>query len=380
MRSPAVTALSHDDEGVSRSLSIVGALYACRNPQVLRISARERRDVMVTWLRHKAAVEGELETPDAAATKGRFRGVFLSSLLLAVVELMAGKDDGSFQVWLARVSNFVRLHAERRGMELWTPFERDLIRFFRFLDLLSAISRREMPVEPQVAPEPWPARPPELESTPEAGETPDAVRIDAMLSTMWEWAVLQRRIHDWIALAEGQHLSPPETPDGSEASSREQVGLRVQGLDIVCEATALQSRMITNLSRLSLEPEPEPGPSIGPYYRWVLTGVTHNLRHPAWQSLGCELPVMPPPALHEQALAALGCVETLVGSLGLDIAMYLPFADFVGREMGTEAERARMLRFLDVVKGKGFDLADDYRTYLVELWEAVGPWEVSAVF
>lgn len=197
-----------------------------------------------------------------------------------------------------------------------------------------------------------------------------------------------------MALAEGQHLSPPDSPDGSEASSREQVDLRVQGLDIVCEASALQSRVITNMSRLSLDPEPESEPepkagpgqlasvSIGPYYRWVLTGVTHILRYDAWRSLGCELPVMPAAALHEQALAALGCVETLVGvgSLGLDAAMYLPFADFVGREMGTEAERARMLRFLDVVKGKGFDLADDYRTYLVEMWEAVGPWEVPAVF
>lgn len=196
MRSPAVTAMSHHDERVSRSLSIVGALYACRNPQVLRISARERRDVMATWLRHKAALEAELEAPDAAAAAAavdRFRGVLFSSLVLAIVELMAGKDDGSFQAWLGRVSNFVRLHAERRGTQPWSPFERDLIRFFRFLDLLSAISRREMPVEPQAAPEPWPARPPELEAAPEAGETSDAGRIDAMLSTMWEWAILQRR-------------------------------------------------------------------------------------------------------------------------------------------------------------------------------------------
>lgn len=169
----------------------------------------------------------------------------------------------------------------------------------------------------------------------------------------------------WASKTEEQRLSFKE---GDEVS-RESIDLKVQGLNIVCEVSALQSRMIGNLMQLSSSPHDQASAGISPYYHWALTGLSHMFQQNAWKSLMCDLPVMPAEALHQQALAALGHVEMLISQLGLDLALYLPFADFVGREMETELERQRVLKFLDLVKSRGFDAADEYKQHLLVRWE-----------
>ncbi|TEA19174.1 hypothetical protein C8034_v010231 [Colletotrichum sidae] len=367
LRSPAVTALSHEDENVSRSLSIVGAFYACRNPQVLRVNAKERRDVTDTWTRQKSAIENELKKPETA----RFTAVLLSSLLLAAIELMVVQEEGTFQRWLSRISGFIKAH--KKHSPTLTPFESDLVRFFRFLDILSSISRHEIPVEPQVAPEPLPAPPVALHSPhrTDASPTdasPNSRKVDAMLSALWQWAVLQERMMVWEQKTSGTAQLPGPSHDTAD-KSKESVDLRVQGLDIICEVSALQSRMIANLMQLSQEPQDHASVSISPYYHWALTGLSHKLKDGAWSTLMCDLPILPSRVLHEQALTALGCVETLIDRLGLDLALYLPFADFVGQEMQTDVEQRRMLKFLDTVHGRGFEVANEYRDHLLCRWK-----------
>lgn len=83
MRSADVTALSHRDENVSRMLSIMGGLYACQNPQVLRVSHKERKTLLGTWVKQKALMATELKKPDPSS----FSSVLLSTLLLAVIEV-----------------------------------------------------------------------------------------------------------------------------------------------------------------------------------------------------------------------------------------------------------------------------------------------------
>ncbi|KAF9879485.1 hypothetical protein CkaCkLH20_03028 [Colletotrichum karsti] len=360
LRSATVTAMSHEDENVSRTLSIVGALYASRNPQILRINAKEKRNVMETWVRQKSVIELELKKPETT----NFTPVLMSALLLAAVELMLAQKDGTFKSWLTRISNFLKACSQKYPISSWTPFEKDLVRFFKFLDILSSIAERGPPVEPQVAPEPWPARPLTVEASGGTVPSPDSRKVDAMLSAMWQWASLQPRAMTWVTKTQEQRLFS----DGSE-SFKESIDLKVQGLDIICEVSALQSRMIGNLMQLSTDPHDHASASISPYYHWALTGLSHMLQHDAWRFLMCDLPIMPAEVLHQQALAALGHVETLIGQLGLDLALYLPFADFVGQEMETPAEQQRMLKFLDIIKSRGFDVVDEYRTHLLGKWD-----------
>ncbi|KAL3303909.1 transcription factor thi1 [Colletotrichum asianum] len=361
LRSAAVTAMSHEDENVSRTLSIVGALYACRNPQILRINAKERRNVMETWVRQKSIIDAELKKPEIT----KFTAILMSALLLAAVELMICEAPGTFEMWLRRISKFLDTYSKRRAVSTWTPFEKDLVRLFKFLDILSSIAKNDWPVETQVAPEPWPALPLTIEASGNSVPSPDSRKVDAMLSAMWQWADLQPRALAWVSKIEEQRLHFEE----EDEVSKESIDLKVQGLNIVCEVSALQSRMIGNLMQLSLNPHDQASASISPYYHWALTGLSHMFQQNAWKSLMCDLPVMPAEALHQQALAALGHVEMLISQLGLDLALYLPFADFVGREMETELERQRVLKFLDLVKSRGFDAADEYKQHLLVRWE-----------
>lgn len=158
---------------------------------------------------------------------------------------------------------------------------------------------------------------------------------------------------------------------------REAIELRVQGLDIICEASAFQARVIDDLLQLSEEPDSQVSVCITPYYHWTLTGLSHRLYHKAWKTLMCELPVMPAVSLHQQALVTLSCVETLASQSGFDVALYLPFADFIGREMQTPTEQTRVLAFLEIVRSRGFGLANEYRKGLLETWGAATPAEMS---
>ncbi|KAK1455966.1 hypothetical protein CCUS01_10326 [Colletotrichum cuscutae] len=326
MRSADVTALSHRDENVSRMLSIMGGLYACQNPQVLR----------------KALMAAELKKPDPSS----FSSVLLSTLLLAVIELVLCAEDGAFQKWLQRISSYIAQHLEAKTYAGLTTFERSLIRFFNFLNTLSAIALNEEPLDRQMDFELSSSRPIAPRTISDEDE------IDDMLSSLKQWARLQ-------------------------SSYREAIDLKVQGLDIICEASALQARVINDLLRLSEEPDSQVSICITPYYHWTLTGLSHRLYHEAWKTLKCELPVLPAESLHQQALVTLSCVETLASQSGFDVALYLPFADFIGREMETPTEQTRVLAFLEIVRSRGFGLANEYRKGLLETWGAATPAEMS---
>ncbi|OHF03403.1 hypothetical protein CORC01_01122 [Colletotrichum orchidophilum] len=366
MRSAGVTALSHRDENVSRTLSIMGGLYACQNPQVLRVSQKEKRALLGTWVKQKALMAMELKKPNSSP----FSSVLLSTLLLAVIELVLCAEDGAFKKWLQRISSYVAQHTRVNGYAGFTTFERSLIQFFNFLNILSAIAANEAPLERRTEPEVSIGRPlaPKIIS--------DDAKIDDMISFLNQWARLQSRMVEWTLKSESRANAWPSEGD----NRREAINLKVQGLDIICEASTLQARVISNLLQLSQDPDSQVSVCITPYYHWALTGLSYRLNHESWKSLLCELPVLPAEALHQQALVALGCVETLTSQSGFDVALYLPLAEFIGREMGTSTEQTRMLAFLDIVKGRGFGLADEYRKDLLEVWRAASrpsPDEVS---
>ncbi|KXH49014.1 hypothetical protein CNYM01_10807 [Colletotrichum nymphaeae SA-01] len=369
MRSADVTALSHRDENVSRMLSIMGGLYACQNPQVLRVSQKERRTLLGTWVKQKALMATELKKPDPSS----FSSVLLSTLLLAVIELVLCAEDGAFQKWLQRISSYIAQHLQAKSYAVLTTFERSLIRFFNFLNTLSAIALNEEPLDRQMDFE-------LSSSRPVAPRTiSDEDKIDDMLSSLKQWARLQSRGTHYIRMVEWALKLEKSTMTFQLENDnyREAIDLKVQGLDIICEASALQARVINDLLQLSEEPDSQVSICITPYYHWTLTGLSHRLYHEAWKTLKCELPVLPAESLHQQALVTLSCVETLASQSGFDVALYLPFADFIGREMETPTEQTRVLAFLEIVRSRGFGLANEYRKGLLETWGAATPAEMS---
>lgn len=107
---------------------------------------------------------------------------------------MLCEAPGTFEMWLRRISKFLDTYSKRRAVSTWTPFEKDLVRLFKFLDILSSIAKNDRPVETQVAPELWPALPLTIEAAGGSVPSPDSRKVDAMLSAMWQWADLQPRL------------------------------------------------------------------------------------------------------------------------------------------------------------------------------------------
>ncbi|KAK1707955.1 uncharacterized protein BDZ83DRAFT_592947 [Colletotrichum acutatum] len=340
-------------------LSIMGGLYACQNPQVLRVSQKERKTLLGTWVKQKALMATELKKPDPSS----FSSVLLSTLLLAVIELFLCAEDGAFQRWLQRISSYIAQHSKAKSYAGLTTFERSLIRFFSFLNTLSAIALNEEPLDRQMGFELSSSRP----IAPRTSSDED--KIDDMLYSLQQWARLQSRMVEWALKVEKSTM----TFHSNEGKYREAIDLKVQGLDIICEASVLQARVINDLLQLSEEPDSQVSICITPYYHWTLTGLSHRLYHKAWKTLMCELPVMPTESLHQQALVTLSYVETLASQSGFDVALYLPFADFIGREMETPTEQTRVLAFLEIVRSRGFGLANEYRKGLLETWGAATP-------
>ncbi|UQC83464.1 uncharacterized protein CLUP02_08959 [Colletotrichum lupini] len=235
MRSADVTALSHRDENVSRMLSIMGGLYACQNPQVLRVSQKERKTLLGTWVKQKALMAAELKKPDPSS----FSSVLLSTLLLAVIEVLLCAEDGAFQKWLQRISSFIAQHLEAKSYAGLTTFERSLIRFSNFLNTLSAIALNEEPLDRQMDFELSSSRPIAPRTISDEDEIDDAQKA-------WYRGTHYLRMVEWALKLEKSTMTLQFDKD----SYREAIDLKVQGLDIICEASALQARVINDLLRL----------------------------------------------------------------------------------------------------------------------------------
>ncbi|RYC78333.1 hypothetical protein BFJ63_vAg18792 [Fusarium oxysporum f. sp. narcissi] len=360
LRGTAVTVLSHDDENVSRTLSIVGGIYACRNPRALQISARQRQSILSAWKKQKSISAVELRRPNTS----RFSSVLLCALLLAVAELLLDASGHGWQLWLQRISDFLISYSDRKDGSSYTIFEQGLIQFFQFNNLLGAISRGELPLGPQcLISSPCILPRPAIPSL--AAQQPcDQQQIDRVLCVMWQWTELQQRMQHWISHAEKQPR--PSNKHSTQASY--DIDRIVRGLEIVCSASTLQAQIVEELLNLSRFPQDQITVCLNPYYHWALTGLSQALQHNAWQFLSCELPVMSAEALHQQATLALDCLEQIASESELDVAFYLSVVDFVGLEMASMTQRKRMLTFLDVVKARGFDITEEYKADLLKSW------------
>lgn len=363
----SIGGLSHDNELVSKTVSVVGGMYASRNSNLLRLSAAEKRELHASWLSLRKTLEEQMR----GSRSTQFNTVLLCALLSGFVELLSDKSGKAWRALVREISEYIRQNGRPR--EAQGEFESALVRFLRMSDALGAILMCEdmafqmarSPFTPLLEPDP---------ATQDVLAFPTR-RLDSLLDILEKWAMLQFRALSWAVEAE-HHGFPSISEDGAlqaVARTNECVSSKhaTIGIEIICQASRLQREIITSiLSFADQDPEElEPGVlSTIPYYHWGLTGLSRLFLHPAWSALNCELPVMDDEMIRKQAIAALDYAEGRLSRVELEAILYMPITHLVGLEMKAVEERKRVLDFLSVIKNKGFDVAAAFEQDLQTAW------------
>lgn len=133
--------------------------------------------------------------------------------------------------------------------------------------------------------------------------------------------------------------------------------LKIQGLELICRASSLQSDTLNQL----LDAYKSARPNLFLlYYYWILAELSQLLVLDSWKILHCELPIVPKNLLQAQAAEALLRIEEEARQPGLDVALLLPLAAFIGTQLTEEMEMGRVLAFIETVKYRGFPVAQEY--------------------
>jgi hypothetical protein len=90
---------------------------------------------------------------------------------------------------------------------------------------------------------------------------------------------------DWLA----ETINRPSTQLSTEQ--------KVKGLEIVCEASSLQVRLLQRFLKVGKASQSS-YQLLAPYSYWVLISISQLLGHDSWKLLQCGLPVMAPGKLH----------------------------------------------------------------------------------
>ncbi|GME44948.1 putative fungal specific transcription factor domain-containing protein [Neofusicoccum parvum] len=364
----SIGGLSHDSALVSRTVSVIGGMYASRNSNLLRLTQQEKRDLHSSWLALKQTIEQQLR----GSRSTQFNTVLLCALLCGFAEqLLSDKTGKTWRALIRDTGEYIRQNGRPR--ELQGDFESALVRFLRMSDALGAILMCEDVALPM-------ARPhftPQLE--PNAASDDGTGRLDSLVDILEKWAMLQFRGLTW-ALESEKHGFPSISEDDDAVQSDSLVPQSDKcvssqhatiGIEIICQASRLQREIIASiLSFADQDPQDlEPGVlSTVPYYHWGLTGLSRLFLHPAWSALNCELPVMDDEMIRKQAIAALDYAEGRLSRVELEAILYMPITHLVGLEMKAEEERKRVLDFLGVIKNKGFDVAGTFEVDLQAAW------------
>lgn len=153
-----------------------------------------------------------------------------------------------------------------------------------------------------------------------------------------------------------------------EVAKKTQLSLeqRIRGMELIDEASALQSALLplllvgTGTDKTCLDPR-------YPLYCWPLIGISQVLRRDSWQLLECDLPVLSPDKVYEQANALLDTVLSLM-RWRMCVPFFLPLVYSAGFEMRTEKERERVLRCMNDSQIKHYVVVKMFQMDLIQAW------------
>lgn len=265
-----------------------------------------------------------------------------------------------WEPWVSTIGDYIarRVHD---GTTL-LPLEEELIRFFQLSDILSSVTRFLNPLrnnfESSVLSTPT--------TLPRAADASPSANGDHLLSVLYKWALLQHNMVKWNIEA----TSAGGAGDDGSGSRQLTAEHRARGIEILCEASALQ------LDMLGLHPEAsstDRGDSaLLPYYSWPLVGISQLLgQTDSWNLLGCELPMLDARNLRQQARTMLEHVEVVLSQNGPSTAFYMPLVYAAGLELRSDEERKRIIRLFDDPRASSYRIRCMYRRNLLGTWERV---------
>lgn len=262
----------------------------------------------------------------------------------------------------------------RNGAVLST-FDKELIRYFQLGDSIAAVSQSCNPLGPDftahVAPTPHGS----------GGVVYQNLlgNRDYLMWALHKWATMQHRYDTLLPsalLPSMLHFSLPYLTLCSmilwdhevSGSQRLAVEQKVRGIELICEASAFQSEMLSCFFRDALTPAKDDDQSHSPYYSWPLVGISQMLRRDSWKMLECDLPVLDPDTLREQALVMVDRADQATRKAALSVAFYIPLVYGAGKEMHTKDDQARVLQFFDNSRARQLPIAELFRKDLVHQW------------
>ncbi|KAF9629484.1 putative fungal specific transcription factor domain-containing protein [Lasiodiplodia theobromae] len=368
----SIGGLSQGNELVSKTVSVVGGMYASRNANLLALNAAEKREIHKAWAALKTTIGEEMR----GTRSTQFNAVLLCASLSGFNELLSDKTGKTWRALVREIGEYVRQNG--RSREAQGEFESALVRFLRMSDALGAI----LMCEDIALPMNRPVFTLQVELGKDIPLSPER-RWDELLDILEKWAILQFRALSWAVEAERHgfpSIEDASTPGTEELVTQSSDCVSSQhatvGIEIICQASRLQREIITSiLSFADQDPQDLDAGTLStiPYYHWGLTGLSRLFLHPAWSALNCELPVMNDEMIRKQAIAALDYAEGRLSRVELEAVMYMPITHLVGLEMKAAEERKRVLDFLSVIKNKGFDIAATFESDLQTAWTGMVP-------
>jgi hypothetical protein len=240
-----------------------------------------------------------------------------------------------------------------------SSFDTDLVRLFQFFDVINSIARSRYPGCPDFCS----AILGKEDGLMIKAETQAPLLLnrgpDYVLSAMWTWAALQKRMHEWIATVtvdDNGNLEPSQ---------------KVTGMEIVCTASSLQTKILQLYMDHCHDNERETPimQVLTSFSYWTLIGISQQLRHPNWQLLECDLPVMSEDYLRHYASIAIDSLEAMINQAGLCVSVLLPAVFTMGSEMISPEERGRVIRVLGKRQALCPELTQHFQIALIMEWE-----------
>ncbi|KAK7530876.1 uncharacterized protein J3D65DRAFT_140698 [Phyllosticta citribraziliensis] len=361
--------LSQQNELVSKTVSVVGGVYASRTGKLF-LSLDELRQLRKSWEEMRQLITTEM----CGARPANYNTVLLCALLLEFAELFVDKSGDSWMRMVRNISEYIRLSG--RSTHGQSAFESSLYKYYRSSDTIGAIVSCKDVVLPTTSdcsflrPEP----PTGIELEPGDLDFASDKDLDRLLDILEQWARLQYRALGWTwksdrinfedAVSKNSPIPDDQVLDGADLPSHV-----AAGIEIICTACRLQREIISIILSATSSAQLESAITMMlPYYHWALMGICRLFIHPAWSHLQCELPVLQDDMIQGQALAALSHAEGIISRIDLGSVLYMPLAYLIGLEMTDEVERQRVITFLETIKAKGFDVASGFITELKESW------------
>ncbi|KAK2756561.1 hypothetical protein FQN54_005454 [Arachnomyces sp. PD_36] len=348
LRCEEMVMLSQTNYSVSNAASILGEAYMYRARGYFEFTKhRKRLDHLATEQRNILS----RQIRDRAATWAT--APVASVLMIMLINITLDGNTDPAQPWMADVSDFII--RTTKGRQDLPSFDKDLIRLCQLVDVLNSVSRFQYPGGSDFTSGILHTEPTSVEQIKLL--TPCLLNddVDYIMSAVWNWGILQRRMIEWVddtVKSPSPYLSPEE---------------KVKGIEIICEASSLQSRLLRCYMDLPNDSEFN-HQLLALYSYWTLVGISQQLRHPHWRMLRCDLPVMALDQLHQYALTTLDSIGELTDRAGLSAAMFLPVVLSMGFEMTTNEDRNRALDLLGNTQARYFDFSPKFQ------WRLLGSW------